>query len=380
MKIIYVVGARPNFMKVAPVIEAVEHLSKTGSGNRNVHQLLVHTGQHYDHAMSTLFFEELGLPRPDINLEVGSASHGTQTGRIMEAFEKVLLRERPDMVVVVGDVNSTMACTVDAKKLGITVAHIEAGLRSRDLTMPEEINRIVTDSISDLLFTTERGADQNLLNEGRPESCIHFTGNVMIDTLLKHRDAAMRLPTLEKLGLKAQGDRPRGYAVLTLHRPSNVDNDSIMKKIGQVLQHIGKQFPIIFPVHPRTRTKIADFNLSDVFSERHGIRMIDPLGYLDFLNLMANARVVLTDSGGIQEETTILGVPCLTLRHNTERPITVEQGTNLLVGNEPEAILAGFNQILEGKAGMLKQTPELWDGKAAVRIAGVLLNRNTPAQ
>jgi UDP-N-acetylglucosamine 2-epimerase (non-hydrolysing) len=367
-------------MKVAPVIEAVEHLSKTGSGNRNVHQLLVHTGQHYDHAMSTLFFEELGLPRPDINLEVGSASHGTQTGRIMEAFEKVLLHERPDIVIVVGDVNSTMACTIDAKKLGITVAHIEAGLRSRDLTMPEEINRMVTDSISDLLFTTERGANQNLLNEGRPESCIHFTGNVMIDTLLKHRDAAMRLPTLEKLGLKAQGDRPRGYAVLTLHRPSNVDNDSIMKKIGQVLQHIGKQFPIIFPVHPRTRTKIADFNLSDVFSERHGIRMIDPLGYLDFLNLMANARVVLTDSGGIQEETTILGVPCLTLRHNTERPITVEQGTNLLVGNEPEAILAGFNQILEGKAGMLKQTPELWDGKAAVRIAGVLLNRNIPAQ
>jgi UDP-N-acetylglucosamine 2-epimerase (non-hydrolysing) len=273
-----------------------------------------------------------------------------------------------------------MACAIDAKKLGITVAHIEAGLRSRDLTMPEEINRIVTDSISDLLFTTERGAKQNLVNEGRPESCIHFTGNVMIDTLMKHRDAAMRLPTLGKLGLKAAGGRAQDYAVLTLHRPSNVDNESIMMQIGQVLQGIGKRFPIIFPVHPRTRAKIADFKLSEIFSEQHGIRMVDPLGYLDFLNLMANARVVLTDSGGIQEETTILGVPCLTLRHNTERPITVEQGTNLLVGNQPESILAGFNQIMEGKAGTLKETPEFWDGKAAMRIAGVLLGGNTPVQ
>ena len=379
MKIVYVVGARPNFMKVAPVITAVEHLAKTSSGKRNVRQLLVHTGQHYDHAMSTLFFEELGLPRPDINLEVGSASHGTQTGRIMEAFEKVLLSERPDLVIVVGDVNSTLACAVDAKKLGITVAHIEAGLRSRDMTMPEEINRIVTDSISDLLFITERGAKQNLLNEGRPESAIHFTGNVMIDTLLKHRETAMRLPTLKKLGLKKQGGAPT-YAVLTLHRPSNVDSEPIMKQLGQVLKHIGKQFPIIFPVHPRTRTKIAEFKLNSVFSERHGIQMIDPLGYLDFLNLTANARVVLTDSGGIQEETTILGVPCLTLRHNTERPITVEQGTNLLVGNEPDAIMSGFNQIMEGKAGMLKSAQELWDGKAAIRIATVLLNSNISTQ
>lgn len=363
-------------MKVAPVIAAVKNLAQANTLS-GVRQLLVHTGQHYDHAMSTLFFEELGLPRPDINLEVGSASHGVQTGRIMEAFEKVLLQERPDLVVVVGDVNSTLACAVDAKKLNIPVAHIEAGLRSRDLTMPEEINRIVTDSISDLLFTTERSADQNLIKEGRPAACIHFVGNVMIDTLLKHRETALRLPTLERVGLKGQA---RNYAVLTLHRPSNVDDPEALARIGQTLREIGKNLPIVFPVHPRTRTKITGFNLDEIFSERHHIRIVDPLGYLDFLNLMANARVVLTDSGGIQEETTILGVPCLTMRHNTERPITVEQGTNLLVGNSPESVLAGFYRIMEGKAGVLKQTPELWDGNAAKRIAEVLLNNPTRPQ
>lgn len=380
MKIVYVVGARPNFMKVAPIIKAVKELAAISPAAKNIHQLLVHTGQHYDHAMSTLFFEELGLPRPDINLEVGSGSHGAQTGRIMEAFEKVLLHERPDLVVVVGDVNSTLACAIDSKKLCIPVAHIEAGLRSRDLTMPEEINRIVTDSISDMLFTTDRGANENLLQEGRPESCIHFVGNVMIDTLLKHRAAALRLPTLDKLGLKSPEGRAKNYAVLTLHRPSNVDDGTVLGQIGQALLDISKHLPIVFPVHPRTRTRIADFGLSNVFAEQRGIRMLDPLGYLDFLNLMANARVVLTDSGGIQEETTILGVPCLTLRANTERPSTVEQGTNQLVGNRPEMILAGFARIMDGSAGRLRATPELWDGNAAIRIAKVLLNGYTAEQ
>ena len=379
VKILHVVGARPNFMKIGPVIMALEELRAAGPKCVELTQLLVHTGQHYDHRMSTLFFEQLGLPRPDINLEVGSGSHGQQTGRIMETFEKVLVAERPDLVVVVGDVNSTMACTIDAKKMGIAVAHVEAGLRSRDLTMPEEINRIVTDSVADLLFTTDREANDNLLREGRSETAIFFVGNVMIDTLMKHRAAALCLSTLDKHGFRMDDGRAREYAVLTLHRPSNVDGREVLTAIGEALCTVGERMPVIFPVHPRTRARIEEFGLAEVFSERRGLRLVEPMGYLDFLNLMANAKVVITDSGGIQEETTILGVACLTLRPNTERPITVTQGTNQLVGNDPKTILAGFENVISGRYVMRTAVPELWDGNAAKRIANILVKHfNSP--
>lgn len=363
MKILHVVGARPNFMKVAPVMAAFA---------RRAHRLpiiqrLVHTGQHYDRRMSELFFEELGLPRPDINLDVGSASHGAQTGRIMERFEAVLLDEQPDLVMVVGDVNSTLACAVDAKKMGIPVAHVEAGLRSGDIAMPEEINRIVTDAISDLLFTTERGA-VNHCHGGE----VHFVGNVMIDTLLAHRERALARPTLHELGLM-EGSSPRPYAVLTLHRPSNVETRAMLAGLGEAIAELGRHMPVVFPVHPRTRARIEAFGLEVLFSMENGYRCIEPLGYLDFLNLMANARAVLTDSGGVQEETTILGVPCLTLRDNTERPVTVEQGTNRLVGASPTQVRAGIHAFLEEREQRPVRVPELWDGHAAERIADIVI-------
>lgn len=373
-KILHVVGARPNFMKIGPVIAALDELRTTGTKRIEFTQLLVHTGQHYDHRMSMLFFEQLALPRPDINLEVGSGSHGQQTGSIMQTFERILLQERPDLVVVVGDVNSTMACAIDAKKLGIQVAHIEAGLRSRDLTMPEEINRLVTDAISDLLFTTDREADKNLRQEGRPTENVHFVGNVMIDTLMKHRAAAMALPTLDTLGLKTKKGHVHEYAALTLHRPGNVDSREVLAGIAEALCAIGRDMPIVFPVHPRTRARIDEFGLAEMFRERLGVRLVEPMGYLEFLNLMANAKVVLTDSGGIQEETTILGVACLTLRPNTERPITVTQGTNQLVGNDPKAIMAGFENVVSGRYIIRNKVPELWDGIAAKRIANILID------
>lgn len=375
IKILHVVGARPNYMKIGPVIRALDELRAAGQCRADIEQRLIHTGQHYDYSMSTLFFEQLGLPRPDVNLEVGSGPQGQQTGRIMELFEKVLVEERPDLVVVVGDVNSTMACAIDAKKLGVEVAHIEAGLRSRDLTMPEEINRIVTDSISDLLFTTEREAGDNLRSEGRPDESIFFVGNVMIDTLVKHRAAAMALPTLDKLGLKSPQGGRRDYAVLTLHRPANVDSREVLASLGEALCTIGRQMPVVFPVHPRTRARIQEFGLADVFSAQNGLSLVEPMGYLDFLNLTANARVVLTDSGGIQEETTILGVACLTLRPNTERPITVTQGTSQLVGNDAKAITEGFENVVSGRYRISSRVPELWDGNAAKRIANILAGR-----
>ena len=367
--ILHVAGARPNFMKVAPVMRAIDAARGCGALPAATRQLLVHTGQHYDRAMSTLFFEELGLPEPDINLGVGSAGHGRQTGRIMEAFEPVLEHERPDLVVVVGDVNSTLACAVDAKKLDIPVAHVEAGLRSGDRSMPEEINRLATDAISDLLFTTDRIASATLEREGRDPAGIHFVGNVMIDTLLAHRDAALARPTLQGLGLAPAGT-PDEYALVTLHRPGNVDDPRVLRGVGEALAHIGARMPVVFPVHPRSRARIEAAGLGDVFASARGIRLIEPQGYLDFVNLTANAAVVLTDSGGIQEETTILGVPCLTLRPNTERPITVEAGTNRVVGNDPAAIVAAFESLTRERAPA--RCPERWDGRASERIAAVL--------
>ena len=362
MKIINVVGARPNFMKMAPIIEAMnKHPEK-------IQRLLVHTGQHYDEKMSKSFFDDLGMPKPDIDLGVGSGSQAEQTGKIMIAFEKVCEVEKPDLVIVVGDVNSTMACTITAKKLGIRVAHVEAGLRSRDMNMPEEINRLCTDVLCDHLYTTDRIADENLRKEGVAEDKIHFVGNVMIDTLLKHKQMAAKLDLRNTLGLE-----PGGYATLTLHRPSNVDDKQILQGILDVLQEISSELPIIFPIHPRTRKMVDQFNLGHYFNK--GFRLTDPLGYLEFLHLNMQAKLVLTDSGGLQEETTVLGVPCITMRNNTERPITCEVGTNVMVGNQPDEIRKQTRKILDGnvKQGSI---PEKWDGRAAERIVEHILGMN----
>ena len=372
MKIVHVVGARPNFMKVAPIIESFKEHNRIAESELRVEQILVHTGQHYDRSMSALYFDNLDLPRPDINLAVGSGPHGEQTGRIMEAFEKILEQERPDLVLVVGDVNSTMACALDAKKMCIPAAHVEAGLRSRDMTMPEEINRIVTDAIADLLFTTDRRADENLKREGIPAHKIHFVGNVMIDTLVKHRQKALALPTLQDMGLKKKAS-VANYALTTLHRPGNVDDRKVLLGIGEALAILGRTMEVVFPIHPRTFDAIKRFKLEKVFSNEHGIRLLEPLGYLDFLNLQANARMIITDSGGVQEESTILGVSCLTLRPNTERPITIEQGTNRLVGNKKQAIVDAFEAVMREKKNATR-TPDLWDGNAAARIVDVIVS------
>jgi UDP-N-acetylglucosamine 2-epimerase (non-hydrolysing) len=371
MKIINVVGARPNFMKIAPVIEELHRYP-------HVEQLLVHTEQHYDEKMSALFFGDLGMPRPDLCLGAGSGSHAEQTSRIMLAFEKVLLEHKPSLVIVVGDVNSTIACALTAVKLCIPVAHIEAGLRSFDRSMPEEINRILTDAISDYLFVTEESGKENLLREGVPEKKIHFVGNCMIDTLLKNRKKAAASHILDDTGL-AQKE----FALLTLHRPSNVDNRQTFEGILTALDHIQKRLPILYPVHPRTRKQIEGYGLAERFEFLKGkpgssCIMTEPLGYLDFLRAMSEAKVVLTDSGGIQEETTVLGVPCVTLRENTERPVTVEQGTNVLAGTSPEKIIAAVEAIVQGEQRP-SRIPEKWDGQAAQRIAEILvesLNRH----
>jgi len=372
LKVINVVGARPNFMKMAPIIEA---LNRRPDGFRHI---LVHTGQHYDERMSRAFFDDLGMPKPDIDLEIGSGSHAEQTGRVMVEFEKVCLRERPDLVIVVGDVNSTMACAITAKKLGIAVAHVEAGLRSRDMNMPEEINRLCTDAISDYLFTTDQFANDNLRAEGVPDEKVFFVGNVMIDTLLKHRAMAASLDLADRWGLK------RGnYATLTLHRPSNVDNADTLRGILGALAEVARQIPIIFPIHPRTRKMVEQFGLSGLCStapEPEGVWLTEPLGYLDFLHLNMNAMMVVTDSGGLQEETTVLGVPCITLRHNTERPITCSVGTNVIVGNDPAEIRRHTTRVLYGQAPR-GRVPEKWDGKAAERIVAVLAGtERAPAQ
>jgi len=362
--ILCVVGARPNFMKIAPVIRAMNGATPP------LPVRLLHTGQHYDPEMNSQYFQGLGILDPDINLEVGSASHAVQTAEILRRFELVLDRERPAAVLVVGDVNSTLACALVAVKKGVAVIHVEAGLRSFDRSMPEEINRVLTDQISDLLFITEKSARENLLREGIPESRIHFVGNVMIDTLrYSLKEAVPAAQTLGQHGAPADWGQ-RGFAVLTLHRPSNVDDPGTLRAVLGAIREISRRLPVAFAVHPRTRAKIEQHRLGAVL-EAPSIICVPPLGYLEMLGLMQAARLVLTDSGGIQEETTALGVPCLTLRENTERPITVEQGTNTVVGSSPEHILAAVDDILRtgGKAG---RVPELWDGRASQRIVAVL--------
>ena len=373
-KILCVVGARPNLMKIAPVIRAL----KAGQDPFDV--CLLHTGQHYDNAMNDQFFAALGIPRPNINLDVGSASHAVQTAEIMRRFEPVLEQEAPDAVLVVGDVNSTIACALVATKMGIKVIHVEAGLRSYDRGMPEEINRVLTDQISDILFTTERDAAANLQREGIGAERIHFVGNVMIDTLKSQLPHATPMSeTLRQSGvseafLKGKSD----YGILTLHRPSNVDDVSILRSLITTAAKISETLPIIFPAHPRTRGRIESYGLMDLINAAN-IVLLPPQGYLEMLGLMKDARLTLTDSGGIQEETTALGVPCITLRHNTERPITVSEGTNTITGTDPQKIFAAVNNVLKtgGKSG---KSPEFWDGNAAPRIAAVLHEWLGPTQ
>ena len=356
MRVLNIVGARPNFMKMAPIVAEMKR--------RGVQQVLVHTGQHYDEAMSASFFRDLGMPKPDINLEIGSGSHAQQTARIMLAFEAVVLEQKPDWLVVVGDVNSTIACALVATKLGVKVAHVEAGLRSRDWSMPEEVNRVLTDRIANLLLTPSPDGDANLLAEGIAPERIVRVGNVMIDTLLMQLNRAKELRVCEAMELRA-----REFGVVTLHRPSNVDEPETLGRIFSALAQISNTLPLVFPAHPRTQARIKEFGL-----EIHaGLRMIDPMGYLEFLNLWSNARLVLTDSGGLQEETTALGIPCLTLRENTERPVTVDEGTNQIVGTDPNRIIAAAMEIIENRAVKEARIPELWDGRAAERIVTALL-------
>jgi UDP-N-acetylglucosamine 2-epimerase (non-hydrolysing) len=406
MKILTIVGARPNFMKVAPIIAAINAhngriaartVRQSESPAEKIQHVLVHTGQHYDDIMSGSFFNDLNLPKPDVHLGVGSGSHAAQTAEIMKKFEGVVLAEKPDVVVVVGDVNSTMGCALVTSKISFDsagsrpmIAHVEAGLRSFDRAMPEEINRIVTDHVSDLLFVTEESGIQNLLKEGISLDCVHLVGNTMIDSLLTFKDKAEQSTICEKLGLRAgtvKSSKPiRPYALLTLHRPSNVDNRDGFLSILAGLEELAKDFPVIFPVHPRTRQRIKDFGLdldgapkaakSSGNAEASGntgagIMLTDPLGYLDFLCLMKHAAIVVTDSGGIQEETTCLGIPCVTVRENTERPVTVECGTNIVAGTKKEKVQEAIRRQLRRKSGAAM--PKNWDGRAAARIVDILL-------
>jgi UDP-N-acetylglucosamine 2-epimerase (non-hydrolysing) len=361
LKVLHVVGARPNFMKVAPVMRAM------AGRPAQFEQCLVHTGQHYDGAMSQVFFDELEIAPPDENLEVGSGSHAAQTAEVMLRFEPVLLARRPDWVVVVGDVNSTMACTLVAVKLGVRVAHVEAGLRSFDRTMPEEINRLVTDAIADLLLTPSPDADENLRREGVPEARIRQVGNVMIDTLARNLEKARTRRAPERHGVA-----PRGYLYVTLHRPSNVDSRESLAAIVSCLADVGGRRPVVFPVHPRTRSRLEQFGLLGPLQAGGAVRLVEPVGYLDSVGLAEQAACVLTDSGGLQEETTFLRVPCLTLRPNTERPVTISEGSNRLT------TLASLARDLDDaialrESGRTLPCPALWDGRASERIAGALL-------
>ena len=399
IRLLSVVGARPNFMKIAPIVHALEldaskpHAMKPDASKSEeqkkssaIEHCLVHSGQHYDELLSGNFFADLGLPKPDVNLEAGSGSHAVQTAEIMKRIEPVLLDYKPQMVLVVGDVNSTIAAALTAVKLGIGVAHIEAGLRSFDMTMPEEINRKLTDAVSSLLFVTEQSGVENLKREGVPAEKIFLVGNVMIDSLLRHRALAAGSPILDRLGIRQNGSGFRSYGILTLHRPSNVDDPKTLQGILSAVSALAAELPVFFPIHPRTRKNIESFGLMRYLTDaagphRVGIVPLDPLGYLDFLSLNERARIVLTDSGGVQEETTALGVPCLTLRENTERPATVECGSNQLVGVNSDRILAAARSILENPARPSK-CPPLWDGKAASRIVAILrehLERDTRA-
>jgi UDP-N-acetylglucosamine 2-epimerase (non-hydrolysing) len=363
LKVINVVGARPNFMKVAPIVEAMRRRASEFA------PVVLHTGQHYDERMSDAFFRDLGLPEPDVHLGVGSGSHAQQTAAVMQRFEPVVLEHKPDWVLVVGDVNSTLACALVCSKLGVRVAHVEAGLRSRDRTMPEEINRLLTDQLSDLLLTPSEDADRNLLAEGIEPGRIRFVGNVMIDSLFKQLEGAESSRVREELEV-AGGD----YAVVTLHRPSNVDEPEVLRGILSALTRISERLPVVFPIHPRTRKNLDEFGLLGAGERGGRVRLVEPLGYLDFLRLYSGARLVLTDSGGIQEETTALGIPCLTLRENTERPVTVELGTNRVVGTDPERIVAEAEAALaRDRQKEPPRTPPLWDGRAAGRILDALL-------
>ena len=356
----HIVGARPNYMKVAPIMAEMARYPGT------FQQVCVHTGQHYDANMSRVFFDELGMPEPGYFLQVGSGSHAEQTARIMLAFEPVVQDWQPDWVSVVGDVNSTLACALVCSKQGIAVAHVEAGLRSRDRSMPEEINSLLTDQLADLLFTPSRDGDANLLQEGIAPQKIHFVGNVMIDTLVGMLPKVRQRQVAAGLGLQA-----RNYILVTLHRPVNVDHPETLAEMMDALVKISQRLPVVFPVHPRTRKHLAELGFNE---DQPGLRLLEPLGYLDFLSLMETARLVFTDSGGIQEETTFLGVPCLTARPNTERPITIEVGTNRLVESTPQAILAAIEQELSGKVQRQAAIPEYWDGAAARRIVQVFQN------
>jgi len=362
IKVINVAGARPNFMKVAPIVAAMKRRAD------EFQSILVHTGQHYDAAMSDAFFRDLDMPEPDVDLGVGSASHAVQTAGVIQSFEPYVIHEKPDWVIVVGDVNSTVACALVCAKLGVKVAHVEAGLRSRDRTMPEEINRLLTDQISELLLTPSLDANANLLAEGIPESRIRFVGNIMIDSLFAHLERAKQSRVLAGLGVKQQE-----YAVLTLHRPSNVDDPACFARILDALEQIGRRLPIIFPAHPRTRRMIEELGLAERTAKIKNLSVIEPAGYLDFLCLVSNSKLVLTDSGGIQEETTVLGIPCITLRENTERPITVEMGTNSIVGTDTAKIVSAANRALDNPPDRSAiQVPPLWDGKTADRILDAL--------
>ena len=391
IKILSVVGARPNFMKIAAICEAIREYNTTNN-SLSIDHVLVHTGQHYDANMSDMFFNDLELPTPNLFLGVGSGSHSAQTAKIMEGFERVLLVEKPDIVIVVGDVNSTLASALVTKKISWTnqtgrdfipkLVHVEAGLRSFDRTMPEEVNRIVTDALSDVLFTTEESANENLKREGVQAEKIYFVGNVMIDTLLRYRSKAKESTILKDLQLFDK-NHAKPYAILTLHRPANVDDRETLIKMLDAFLQISRDMPLVFPVHPRTLKQIQEADLGDYFVDhfidrpepwdsRVRIRLLPPLGYLDFLELMSLAQVVLTDSGGVQEETTILGVPCITLRDNTERPVTLTHGTNVLVGSDCKKIIEEFTRVVRSQRE-IPSAPQLWDGHAARRIIRILV-------
>jgi len=360
MKILNIVGARPNLVKIAPLMRAMKSRAE-------IEPVLVHTGQHYDERLSDIFFRQMEIPVPDVNLEVGSGSHAAQTADILKRIEPVLLEQKPDVVLVVGDVNSTIAVSLAAVKLGFPVAHVEAGLRSFDRSMPEEINRVLTDALAEYLFITEEDAVGNLLREGRPRERIYFVGNVMIDALRQFLPLAAKSRIGEELGLLDGGGDFLPFAVLTLHRPSNVDSPEVLEKLLRAIESVGRELPVIFPVHPRTQERLKLLG-----SHHRQLRMTPPVGYLDFLCLLSRARVVLTDSGGIQEETTALGVPCVTIRENTERPITVSHGTNQLAGTDPGKIVTAVRGILAGQ-GKQGSIPPLWDGHAAERIVEILM-------
>lgn len=353
MKLVHVVGARPNFMKAASVY--------TACANRGMQQIIIHTGQHYDENMSRVFFQELGLPDPDINLKVGSGTHAEQTARVMLRFEKIVVETSPDWVIVYGDVNSTMASTLVCVKLSIPVAHVEAGLRSFDRLMPEEINRVVTDQVADILFTPSEDANANLLREGVRAQKIKFVGNVMVDTLIRFLPLAKELP---------RSKYPPRYVLVTLHRPSNVDDSAVLTEIMWTLIRVSRKLPVIFPLHPRTQRRIGHL---PILERSHQLQFVSPLSYLEFLNLEENATAVITDSGGVQEETTFLGIPCLTLRKNTERPVTIALGGNVLIGSDYTRLEKEVDSILAGNFRR-GQIPSLWDGKAGERIAEILAN------